>query len=179
MPKNKETVSLPLPPGVTAQLIGTVLSVKGPKGEVSRDFSKIPIGISVTGNEVVLQAFGGRRRDHAVLNTCKSHVHNMFKGVTEGFEYRLKVVYAHFPVTVKVKGDEVHIENFYGERFPRIAKVVGPLTKVTVEGDDVIVSGPSIDEVSQTAANIESATRIKERDARVFLDGVYIYERKK
>lgn len=172
-------MNLPIPQGVSAQLVGSVLRVKGPKGEVSRDFSKVPLGISVSGREVVLEAFGSRRQDHAVLNTCKSHLDNMFVGVTKGFEYRLKVVYAHFPITVKIKGGEVHIENFYGERFPRIAKIVGLQTKVTVEGDDVVVTGPSIDEVSQTAANIESATKVKERDARVFLDGVYIYERKK
>jgi len=176
--KQKESMKMALPEKVSAKMAGNVLTVKGPLGEVSRDFSKVPIGVKVTGKEVEFTTFGSRRSDHAVLNTCESHVNNMIKGVTQGFKYKLKVAYAHFPITIKVKGPEVHIENFYGERFPRIAKIIGPQTKVTPEGDDVIVVGPSIEEVSQTAANIESATKVKEKDVRIFLDGVYIYERK-
>jgi large subunit ribosomal protein L6 len=176
--KEKGSLKISLPERVSAKLTGNVLSVKGPLGEVSRDFSKVPIGVKVTEKDVEFTAFGSRRSDHAVLNTCESHVNNMVKGVTQGFKYKLKVAYAHFPITIKVKGSEVHIENFYGERFPRVAKIVGSQTKVTPEGDDVVVVGPSIEEVSQTAANIESAAKVKEKDARIFLDGVYIYERK-
>ena len=176
--KEKERLKSPLPEKVSAKLSGNVLTIKGPMGEVSRDFSKVPIGVKASGREVEFTTFGSRRSDHAVLNTCQSHLNNMVKGVTQGFKYKLKVAYAHFPITIKVKGSEVHIENFYGERFPRVAKIVGSQTKVTPEGDDVIVVGPSIEEVSQTAANIESATKVKEKDVRIFLDGVYIYERK-
>lgn len=168
-----------VPEGVEATLQGTVLTMKGPKGVVSRDFSKVPVKVSVSGAEVTIGTLRARRTDRAILNTCLSHIDNMVKGVTQGFEYRLKVAFAHFPVTIKVKGSEVHIENFYGERSPRVAAIVGEQTKVTTEGDDVVVKGPSLEDVSQTAANIESATRVKERDVRVFLDGVYIYERKK
>ncbi|MEM2500147.1 MAG: 50S ribosomal protein L6, partial [Candidatus Bathyarchaeia archaeon] len=89
---------------------------------------------------------------------------------------KLKIVYAHFPISVKVSGDKVLIENFMGERAPRIAKIVGN-TKIIVKGDDVIVQGINLEEVSQTAANIEQATRIKERDPRRFLDGIYVYEK--
>ena len=49
--------------------------------------------------------------------------------------------------------------------------------KVKVSGDDVIVQGINIEEVSQTAANIEQATKIKNRDPRRFLDGIYVYEK--
>jgi large subunit ribosomal protein L6 len=176
--KEKETLKIALPEKVSAKLANNVLNVKGPFGEVSRVFSKVPVEVKASGREIHFIAFGSRRSDHAVLNTCESHLNNMIKGVTQGFKYKLKVAYAHFPITIKVKGPEVHIENFYGERFPRVAKVVGSQTKVTPEGDDVIVTGPSIEEVSQTAANIESATRVKDKDVRIFLDGVYIYERK-
>ncbi len=68
------------------------------------------------------------------------------------------------------------IENFTGERSPRIAKTIGD-TKVIVKHEDVIVQGINIEHVSQTAANIEKATKIKRKDPRVFLDGIYVYER--
>ena len=90
----------------------------------------------------------------------------------------MKVVYAHFPVTVKTKDNLVVIENFQGERAPRIAKIVGK-TKVTPKGEDVIITGPVLTEVTQTAANIELKTKIKNKDARVFLDGIYVFEKTK
>jgi len=72
----------------------------------------------------------------------------------------------------------VTIENFTGERSPRIAKIMGD-AKVMPKGDDVTVQGINIEDVSQTAANIERATKIKKKDPRVFLDGIYTYERHK
>ena len=101
----------------------------------------------------------------------------MFKGVEKGFSYKLKIVFAHFPISVKVKGKEIHVENFFGERSARISRIVGDTTNVKVIGDDVVVEGPSLEDVSQTAANIESSTRVKGKDQRVFLDGLYIYSR--
>jgi len=100
----------------------------------------------------------------------------MVKGVTKGFTYKLKKVYSHFPINVKVEPGKVLIENFIGERSPRIAKIVGNV-KVIVKGDDIEVQGLNLEEVSQTAANIEQATKIKKKDPRVFLDGIYIYEK--
>ncbi len=100
----------------------------------------------------------------------------MVRGVQDGYTYKLKIVYAHFPISVKVKGKEVHVDNFFGERSSRVSHIVGELTKVNVTGEDVIVQGPSLEDVSQTAANIESSTKVKQKDQRVFLDGLYIYQ---
>jgi large subunit ribosomal protein L6 len=100
----------------------------------------------------------------------------MVTGVTKGYTYKVKVVYAHFPISVKTKGDEILVENFVGERSPRVAKIVRAC-KVSVEGDDVVIKGVSVEDVGQTAANLEQATKIKRKDQRVFLDGLYIYEK--
>lgn len=177
--KEIRPIELEIPEEVSVRLEEGILYVKGPGGECAKDFNKIRVKIRVEGRKIVLEAMGRKRSDFAVLNTAKKHVLNLFKGVRDGYTYKLKIVYSHFPITVKVKGDTVYIENFLGEKSPRKAKIVGKLTKVTVSGDDIIVQGPCLEEVSQTAANIEQATRIKEKDLRVFLDGVYIYERGK
>ena len=176
--KPVEEVEVPPPPGVNVSLSNKLLTVKGPKGTVSRDFSKIPVGIELRDGRVVLSTYRKKKVDRAILNTCRSHVQNMYTGVTKGFVYKLKVVFAHFPITVKVQNGEVRLENFYGERSPRVAKIVGEGTQVKVEGDDIIVSGPALEGVAQTAANIENSTKVKRKDQRVFLDGVYIYQRK-
>src|SRR5256712_6471533 len=123
-----------------------------------------------------IRPFSTRKKDSTVSNTVHSLVRNMVKGVTRGYTYRLKVVYAHFPISVKTKGDTVVVENFVGERSPRVSRIIGDC-KVTTEGDDVVVKGVSLEDVGQTSANLELATKIKRKDQRIFLDGIYIYQK--
>ncbi len=179
MKKEIKPVILEIPQGVSAEVKEGVVYVRGPKGGCKKDFNRIRVDIKVEDNKVIIRPIGRKRSDYAILNAAKKHILNLFKGVQRGFVYKLKIVYSHFPINVRVKGKMVYIENFYGEKEPRKAKIVGDLTKVRVEGDDVIVEGPCLEEVSQTAANIEQSTRIKNKDQRVFLDGVYIYEKGK
>jgi large subunit ribosomal protein L6 len=175
----KVATSLEVPDGVTIKELNKVISVKGKLGEISKDFTRLPANLSVEGNTVTIEPYGDRKRDLAIANTAKSIIRNMSKGVQSGFEYKLKIVYAHFPITVRVKDNLVHVENFFGERSPRISQIRGESTKVNIQGDEIIVTGPSLEEVSQTAANIESSTKMKNKDRRVFLDGLYIFSRKK
>lgn len=167
-----------LPDEVTVSLEGRMLTVKGKLGEARKDFEKVNVNLAVQGNKVAIIPFSKKKKDNVVVNTVQSLLNNMATGVTKGYTYRLKIVYAHFPITVKTKGDEVLVENFVGERSPRVAKIVGKC-KVTVEGDDVVVKGVSLEDVGQTSANVELATKIKRKDQRVFLDGVYIYQKEK
>ena len=108
-----------------------------------------------------------------MIGTIRSHITNMIHGVTDGFTYHMKIVYAHFPMTVKVTGNKVTIENFLGERYPRTAKIVGS-AKVQVKGEEVTITGINKEDVGQTMANLEQATKIKGRDPRVFQDGIYL-----
>jgi large subunit ribosomal protein L6 len=156
---------------------GNTLVAKGKLGTVKKDFTKLPATITLDGNKVTIKPYGKRKRDLAVTNTARSIIQSMVKGVEKGYTYKLKVIFAHFPISVKVKGKEIHVENFFGERSPRVAQIVGDATKVNVAGEDVLIQGPSLEDVSQTAANVELATRIKDKDQRVFLDGLYVYSR--
>ena len=167
-----------IPEGVSVSYDGSILKVEGPKGKCEKDLRKIPVDLSIDGDEVVIRSYGRKKKNRAIVGTVSSLVKDMIYGVKEQFEYRLKIVYAHFPVSVRTKGREVLIENFMGEKKPRVAKIVGDV-KIEVEGDDVVVRGPCLEDVGQTAANIELATRIKNKDPRVFLDGIYIYKRSK
>ena len=166
-----------IPSGVTLTKEGSHIVAKGKLGTVRKDFVKMPVTISIEGGKVTIKPYGKRKRDLAVTNTVRSVIQGMAKGVEKGYTYKVKVIFAHFPISVKVKGKEVHVENFFGERSPRVAKIQGEATKVEVQGEDVLVKGPSLEDVSQTAANIEQSTRIKDKDQRVFLDGLYVYSR--
>jgi len=172
-----ETVStVEIPEGVESMLDGRVITIKGEKGELTRDFSHATINIQLEGRTVTVQASWPRKKEAALVGTVCSHIQNMIKGVTAGFTYKLKIVFSHFPITVKVQGKTLIIQNFTGERNPRKAKIMGD-TKVTVKGDDITVQGINLEDVSQTAANIQNATKIKIKDPRVFLDGIYVYEK--
>ncbi len=165
------------PASVKVSKEGNVVSVKGKLGTVKKDFTRLPATITVEGNKVRVKPYGTRKKDLAVTHTAKSILESMINGVEKGYTYKLKVIFAHFPISVKVKGKEVYVENFFGERSPRVSIIRGDSTKVSVAGEDVLVQGPSLEDVSQTAANIEQSTKIKDKDQRVFLDGLYIFSR--
>jgi len=175
--KDKNETELPVPENVSVKKQGHHVVVTGRKGTIIKDFHKLPALIDVSDRTITIRPAGKRKRDLAITNTAKSIINNMLTGVDKGFRYKLKIVFAHFPISVKVRGREIYVENFFGERSARISHIVGDATKVNISGDDVIVKGPSLEEVSQTAANIESSTRVKGKDQRVFLDGLYIYSR--
>lgn len=170
---------IPIPENVKAEIRDNVIIVEGRLGKLKKNIMKIPVVVVIQDKNIIIRPHGKRKKDLAITNTAKSIIRNMITGVEKGFTYRLKIVSAHFPMSVKLKGDKVNIENYFGERSPRTSQIVGETTKVTVGGEDVIVQGPSLEDVSQTAANIELSANMKRKDHRVFLDGVYIYSKEK
>ncbi|RMF91308.1 MAG: 50S ribosomal protein L6 [Methanobacteriota archaeon] len=172
--KMERTVDIP--EGVDVVVEDSTVTVTGPKGTLSRVMSYPGIAIAVKEGRVVVSAEKQRRAFKAMAGTFAAHIRNMITGVTRGFEYRLKVVYSHFPITIKHTGNVVTIENFLGEKTPRIAQVPGDCS-VSIKGDTILVAGIDIEHVGQTAANIEKATRVKRRDRRVFQDGIYLVEK--
>ena len=175
--KEKPSAEIIVPESIKVTKEGNILIVEGKNGRLSKDLTKIPATLSFEDNKIVIQPPGKRKKDLALVNTVKSIISNMIKGVEIGFTYKLKIVFSHFPITVKVKDKNVIVDNYFGERSSRISKIIGETTQVVVSGEDVIVKGPSLENVSQTASNIESSTKIKNKDLRVFLDGVYLYSK--
>ena len=167
-----------IPEGVKVTLNKHMLSFVGPLGKTFKSFRSIPVNINIAENKVVLNSIGSRKRDYAILHTARSIIRNICEGLVEGYTIKMKIVYAHFPITLKVEGKKILIENFQGERAPRVTKIVGN-TKVIPKGEDVILTGEVWTDITQTAANIELKTKVKNKDHRVFLDGIYSFEKKK
>ena len=170
--------TIAIPEQVIVQLEGRKVFVKGPFGSLQENLSHLPITLSVTNKEIEVSTSWPRKREIGMLGTAAAQIRNMMKGVTEGYKYSLRSVYAHFPVTVKVdeKAKVVRIENFTGEKTPRFALILDGV-QATVKGEDVFVEGTDLKAVSQTAANIQNATRIRKKDQRVFLDGIYVFQK--
>jgi len=158
-----------IPEGAKISLEGHKVTVSGAKGTLVRDFLHPELSMELKNGELLVSG------DKAMANTVEAHVKNMAIGVVSGYSSKLKSLYSHFPISAEVKGKEILIKNFLGEKQPRKAKIVGQ-TKVEAKGQEMTVSGPSKEEVTQTIANLKSATRIRNRDSRVFQDGYYIIE---
>ncbi|MFP4632744.1 MAG: 50S ribosomal protein L6 [Halobacteriota archaeon] len=167
------TTNIEIPDEVSVEADGDVLRFEGPGGSVERRLSNPDVDVDVEDGEVVLTASSDRRDVRAVVGTFESHVDNAVQGVTDGFEYRMKVLYSHFPMQVEVKGDEVEVRNFLGEKHPRSTEIRGE-TEVEVQDEEVVLRGPDKDDVGQTAASIEQLTYTNDKDVRVFQDGIYI-----
>ncbi len=167
-----------IPENVTLEVEGMKVKVSGPKGTLERDFSHARhVIIRKEDNKVIVETYFANRKKKALVGSIAAHIRNMITGVTKGYRYKLKIIYSHFPISVKVQGKKIIIENYLGEKAPRYAEIFGDDVTVRVEGEDVIVEGINIEHVGQTAANIEKAARIKDYDPRVFMDGIYVYEK--
>jgi large subunit ribosomal protein L6 len=166
----------PIFEGTEVSLDGKVVTVRGPKGEIVRDFTHADIDIQIIEKTIQISVEYPRSRQIALVGTITSHINNMMLGVTEGVTYKMKIVFAHFPPNVKIANDRLIIENFYGEKAPRSAQIL-PGVQVEIKGDDVILKGIEIERVAQTAANIQRSTRLRRKDPRKFHDGIYVFEK--
>ena len=167
-----------VPKGVTFSVEGRVLRASGPLGKIARPFPSDVIALSVHAGSATLELKipAHRKRSQALLRTWAAHVRNLSGGLTRGVEARMKIVAAHFPMKVQVRGSELVIENFVGEKHPRSSRLTAG-TKAEVDGDIVTLSGHDLEQVGQSVANIEHATHIRDYDPRVFQDGIYLIER--
>jgi len=166
------TEKITIPDGASATYQNNILTIKGEKGELSRSFVYPKINIKINGNVIEINSKNVRRKEKALIGTYVAHINNMLKGVTEGFEYKMRTVFSHFPIKTSVDQNEFIIQNFLGERSARRAKILEGVN-VEVKGEDITVQGINKESVGQTVANIERATKVKKRDIRVFQDGVY------
>jgi large subunit ribosomal protein L6 len=166
-----------IPDGIASRMEGNIVTITKEGNSVSRDFTHNRVEVREADGVLEVHCSLPRRSEKALAGTWAAHLRNMVKGVDEGFEYRLKAVFSHFPMSLKVEGNKLSITNMLGEKVPRVAKLPWTPADVQVKIEnktDIFVSGSDREKVGQTAANIEKACKVKKRDPRVFQDGVYI-----
>ncbi len=161
---------------VSARLDGSMLTIKGAKGEVSREFRSPKIRMTLVDKKVLLTVQKATKREKTMIGTFEAHITNMVKGVEEPHLYKLKVCSGHFPMNVSISGKEFVIKNFLGEAVPRKVSII-PGVAVKIEGNDVTVSCPDKELAGKMASLIENLCRITNRDRRIFQDGCYITEK--
>jgi len=163
-----------LPDGISAKLEGFDLLVTGARGTVRKCLRHPTIKIEIEGDKIaVLPKLQKTKRQKTLIGSFASHIKSMIDGVSRGHVYRLRICSGHFPMNVAVQGNQLVIKNFLGEKVPRKVDV-RPGASVKVEGQDITVESSSLEAASQMAADIEKASRLKNRDMRVFQDGIFI-----
>ncbi|CEP61474.1 60S ribosomal protein uL6 LALA0_S03e03664g [Lachancea lanzarotensis] len=175
---------LDIPEGVTVNIKSRVIKVVGPRGELTKNLKHIDVTFAkVSNRQVKITVHNGDRKHVAALRTVKSLVANMVTGVTKGFKYKMRYVYAHFPINVNVVEKDsskfVEIRNFLGDKQVRLVPVrEGVSIDFSAnQKDEIVLSGNSIENVSQNAADIQQICRVRNKDIRKFLDGIYVSEK--
>jgi len=165
-----------IPSGIEVDVTSEKVIVKKGGKENSRRYEGFIV--RKEGHELVIECKKATKKEKKQMKTLKAHIINIFKGIEKKFEYKLQVCAVHFPmsVTVDKAKHEVVVKNFLGGVKPRVAKIRGDV-EVKVEKEILTITGENKEDAGQTAANIEKATRITNRDRRTFQDGIYIIEK--
>ena len=162
-----------IPEGVEVTIEGNTFTVKGDTGENKREFKFHNIDVKKEGNKITLLCKKSTKNEKKMINTNAAHIKNMFKGAKEKFKYLLKIASSHFPMSVELKGNEVIIKNYLGEKVARKAKIPEGV-EVKINKDIITVTSSNRELAGQAAANMEKVTKITNRDRRIFQDGIFI-----
>jgi len=96
----------------------------------------------------------GTKKELAAVRTVCSHIENMLKGVTKGYQYKMRAVYAHFPINCVTTENNtvIEIRNFLGEKYIRRVKMAPGVTVANSgkQKDELIIEGNSLEDVSRS-----------------------------
>jgi large subunit ribosomal protein L9e len=159
-----------------------VITVKGPRGTLTKDIKHIHLDIhqNKEARTLTVEAWHGDRMKNSQINLVCSLVQNLITGVQKGYRHKMKFVYAHFPVNCVISPDNksIEIRNFLGEKYVRkVTMLDGVTVSLTGQKDEIQVEGNDLEKVSQSAANIHCATLVRNKDIREFLDGIYVHKK--
>ncbi|PSN36506.1 60S ribosomal protein L9 [Blattella germanica] len=173
-----------IPKGVTVSVKSRLVTVKGPRGTLKRGFKHLALDIHLVHPRLLkVEKWFGTKKELAAVRTVCSHIENMIKGVTKGFLYKMRAVYAHFPINcVTTENNSViEVRNFLGEKFIRRVKMAPGVTVTNSpkQKDELILEGNDIEDCffRSAAALIQQSTTVKNKDIRKFLDGLYVSEK--
>ncbi|EHK26475.1 uncharacterized protein TRIVIDRAFT_92097 [Trichoderma virens Gv29-8] len=177
---------LEIPEGVKVTIKTRIVTVEGPRGKLTKNLGHLAVNFGhPKKNTISIEIHHGNRKNVATLRTVRSIIENLITGVTKGFKYKMRYVYAHFPINVNLDKNketglfEVEIRNFIGEKIVRrVTMHEGVDVEISkAQKDELILTGNSLENVSQSAADIQQICRVRNKDIRKFLDGLYVSEK--
>ena len=164
-----------IPTGVAVSITEDIVNIKGKLGASTKKFNKRLISLSSDNSSIKIEETKNKKlTKKAVLasQAFESELNSTVKGVQEGIETKMSILFAHFPMSIEIKGKAIFIKNIFGEKVPRETFIVGD-TKVEVKGQSLTVKGVDAYDVGQTVANLRKICFPRGYDTRVFQDGIY------
>merc|ERR1712127_757145 len=173
-----KTGTVDIPDKVKVTIVSRIVTVTGPRGKVVKNLKHLPVEMVFKDEKTIkIDRWFTYGKQAACIRTACSHINNMILGVTVGFEYKMRFVYAHFPINCTITGqkNKVEIRNFLGEKVVRTVDCYEGVTasRSTDIKDEIVLVGNDIENVSKTCALIQQICAVKHKDIRKFLDGIY------
>ncbi|XP_074571147.1 large ribosomal subunit protein uL6-like [Curcuma longa] len=175
--------TMDIPEGITVKVDAKIVEVEGPRGKLTRNFKHLNLDFALLegGKKLKVEAWFGSRKTIAAIRTAISHIQNLITGVTKGYRYKMRLVYAHFPINASIPNnyDSIEIRNFLGEKKVRKVDMLEGVKIFRSEKvkDELILDGNDVELVSRSAALINQKCHVKNKDIRKFLDGIYVSEK--
>lgn len=174
--RHEVRTEIEIPAGIHCEIAGRILKCKKDAHELIRDFTSPVISTKIEGNKIIFHCAKGNKGQYKIAQSYVKHAGNMFIGLEKKYIYKLQSANVHFPMTLKVAGENLEISNFLGEKLVRKARIL-PHVTVEIKGQEITVSSHNKESAGHTVANIEKATKIRNRDRRIFQDGIYLVSR--
>ncbi|KAE8055006.1 hypothetical protein FH972_011879 [Carpinus fangiana] len=178
--------TMDIPEGVKIKVNAKVIEVEGPRGKLTRNFKHLSLDFQLLTDDsgqrkLKVEAWFGSRKTSAAIRTALSHVENLITGVTKGYRYKMRFVYAHFPINASITNSNrsIEIRNFLGEKRVRKVDMLDGVSILRSEKvkDELVLDGNDVELVSRSAALINQKCLVKNKDIRKFLDGIYVSEK--
>lgn len=171
--KTKIIEKIQIPEGVSCSISNGILACTKSGNEIKRNIIIPNISVKIEGKEIVFLCNKGNKNDFKTIKSHLAHMRNIFQGLETRYIYELESCNVHFPMTLKVEKNHLIITNFLGEKVPRTAEIL-PNVDIQIKGPKITVTSYNKEAAGQTAANLEKATIVRNRDRRIFQDGIYI-----
>lgn len=165
-----------IPSGVECSFHNQTFTCKKSGHELSRHIDEPSLSIHVKGQEIIIEILKGNKSHLNLVRSTAAHINNLLNGLESEYEYQMDACNVHFPMTLKVDKNKLIITNFLGEKKTREALIL-PHVTVDLKGTKLTIKSRNKEAAGQTVANIEKATKVRNRDRRVFQDGIYLTSR--
>mmetsp|Transcript_30828 Transcript_30828/g.54091 ORF Transcript_30828/g.54091 Transcript_30828/m.54091 type:complete len:189 (+) Transcript_30828:50-616(+) len=170
-----------IPEGMKVTVKSGVVTVEAERGTLTKNFKHAKMEITTDGKKVYLKKWMSTRKGAAVVRTIGSQIQNMFTGLKIGYQYKMRLVYNHFPIQASIEDDgkRIEIRNFVGQKMTKICNLPEGVTcrRGTEVKDELVFEGNDIESVSQSAAQVHHLALVRNKDIRKFLDGIYTSEK--
>ena len=142
---------IPIPSGVECKLDGSTVTVKGPKGELTRSFSEL-MSIKEEEGQIIVERPDDTAKARSLHGLTRTLINNMVIGVSQGYSKKLELLGVGY--RAQMKGSDLEMQLGYSH--PVVVQAPEGITFSCPAQDQILVEGISKEAVGQVAANIRA-----------------------